>query len=99
MLKKVTAILGACALTASLVWAGTDEVPGSILRLVQGENVKTLELGDHNNDGREDVYYIDGNGDIKVFTPSVESGIPTETQVYDLDNNWFKAINGGVVCG
>jgi hypothetical protein len=36
-------------------------------RVVKGEGAQRLRIGDHNDDGRPDVYYVDAQGDLKVF--------------------------------
>jgi hypothetical protein len=70
---------------------------GAGLRIVQGEGAQKLKVGDHDGDGKVDVYYIDELGDLKVFLlseilPSGERRIvqgesATQLQIGDHDGD------------
>lgn len=88
-MKKIIVI--SITLILSIIWcfAEIDEVPGTIFGLVKDENAKEIQVGDHNGDNKEDVYYIDDNGNIKVFVQA--NATVGGASNYDLTNSLKQA--------
>lgn len=92
MVKMIAALMS-LFLFVNSSFAEIGDVSGTIFELVKNEGVSKIQIGDHDTDNKEDVYYIDGNGDIKVFVQSNATVGGGST----LSENWFRSFVGTTI--